>query len=181
MTGRRIWPCWEDWQSGWTIVDGRLHLEDEDVEHLLPPHLPVEQNPLSPRFAPGAPWINGKQEPDDHEWVLRFPFENGWEGICYAEYGVALNTAGVCGVHRRVVGSGLWVPYPQNEDRGIFWPADEEDACPDTAWMTDETLGELTWDELQNPQGLDDPDQLAAYLALIASFPSDPDARRVVS
>lgn len=166
------WPGWEKWKFGWQMRPDperdvmRLHFEDEDIEHLLPPHLPPERNPFgSDTHVPVAPCFNPND--DAQNWVIRFPLENGWEAIAFADHGVALNAASFTGINRRAVGPGLWLRTVQQwDDPGLAW----QDY------------------EMENIEGfigcsghIEDPDHLIACIRAVAELPSDPDVRRLSS
>lgn len=120
---------------------------------MLPPHM-VEPLPDFDDLVPHAPNVDGRTRP--RNWLLRFPFENGWEAIVWPDFGLALNAAGVCGINRRVLGPRTW-PLGRSfdwEDRSLAWQEHEMEALGGS-----------------NPQ-LDDPDHLLRCLAEIATLPS---------
>lgn len=179
MTETREWPYWEDWEFGWQVIDGRLHFEGEDIEHMLPPHLPAFTE-LQPR-PQNAPFDNSNS--DGVHWHVEFMFENGWHVVINTEWGVALNPATLSAMNRRAVPkpgdhdtaichrwNGVWCPFDDDrdmwEDHGIALTCQEHEA------IDYELLG------YENGGYLAHPDHLLGMLAVVATFASDPEVRR---
>lgn len=150
----REWPCWEDWQYGWQLIDERLHFEGEDITPLLPPCLVEHDEEMR---TPHGPFQNPATE--ERDWRLHFHFKNGWEAEVSASWGVAKNAASINGFNRRVLG-------PQR------WPANEEWDDPGLWWST------IEFDPNGADPYLEDPTHLVECLRIIAVLPSDPDIRR---
>lgn len=151
----RVWPCWEEWEHGWQLIDDRLHFEGEDITPMLPPYLITHDGELG---VPRLPSVHPETEPRD--WTLHFHFENGWEAQVFAEWGVAKNACGIYGFNRRILGKQLWPVDREWDDNGVCWAHEE---------LNPDCVGPL----------LEDPDDLVACLQTIAVLPSDPDLRRV--